>query len=72
MNGLETYRKMLRMVPDQKAIIVSGYAEHKDIEAARRLGAAAFVRKPYTLASLGRAVRQALNPDVAQESSRTS
>ncbi len=63
MGGLETYREILRMVPGQKAIIVSGFAEHDDIEAAHRLGAAAFVRKPCTLASLGRAVRQAFSQE---------
>ncbi len=62
MNGLETYRKMLRLVPGQKAIIVSGFAEHADIEAARRLGVIDFVRKPYTLSRLGLAVREALSP----------
>ncbi len=69
MNGLETYRRMLRMVPGQKAIIVSGFAEHGDIEAAHRLGAADFVRKPYTLARLGRAVREALSQGPRQGSS---
>ncbi len=62
MSGLATYRKMLAMVPGQKALIVSGFAEHHDIEAAQRLGAAGFLRKPYTLAQLGRAVREALSP----------
>ena len=63
MSGLETFRKMLRMVPGQKAVIVSGFAEHADIEAALRLGAADFVRKPYTLSRLGQAVRGALGPE---------
>ena len=60
MGGLETYKEMLRLVPGQKALIVSGFAEHADIEEARRLGAAGLVRKPCTLARLGQAVREAL------------
>jgi PAS domain S-box-containing protein len=63
MNGLETYQKILKRFPDQKAVIASGYAETKDVKQAQRLGAGAYVRKPYTLEKLGLAVRAELDKD---------
>jgi PAS domain S-box-containing protein len=60
-DGLETYRKILKLHPGQKAILVSGFSETKLVREAQRLGAGAYVRKPYTLDQLGRAVRSALH-----------
>ena len=60
-NGLETYRKILKFHPGQKAILVSGFSETKFVREAQRLGAGAYVRKPYTLDQLGLAVKTALH-----------
>ncbi len=60
MSGLETYKKILRIRPGQKAIIVSGFSENEEVMEAMRLGAAVFIRKPYTYARLGTAVKQEL------------
>ncbi len=60
-DGLETYRRILAINPGQKAIIASGYSETVRVKKALAMGAACYVRKPYTLQSLGRAVRQALD-----------
>ncbi len=61
MNGRQTYEEILAFCPDQKAIIVSGFSESDDIKATIKLGANGFIKKPYTLDSLSRAVKVALN-----------
>ncbi len=60
-NGLETYRQILQFAPLQKAIIVSGFAESEDVKAVQALGVKRFVKKPYSLEQLGRAVRAELD-----------
>ncbi len=60
-DGLETYRRALALRPDQKAIIVSGFAETDRVVEAQRLGAGAYVRKPYLMETLGLAVRKELD-----------
>jgi PAS domain S-box-containing protein len=60
-DGLETYRRILKLHPGQKAILASGFSETKLVREAQRLGAGAYVRKPYTLDQLGLAVRSALH-----------
>ena len=60
MNGLETYEKILKLYPGQKAVIASGFSESDDVREAMRLGAGAFIRKPFTIGQLGRVVKQVL------------
>ncbi len=60
MDGLETYRKILEFRPGQKALIVSGYSETDRVREAQRLGAGAYVKKPYLLRTIGLAVRKEL------------
>jgi PAS domain S-box-containing protein len=60
MDGLETYRKVLELHPAQKALIVSGYSETDRVREAQRLGAGAYVKKPYLLRTIGLAVRKEL------------
>ena len=56
-DGLETYKRILELHPNQKAIIVSGFSETERVKEAQRLGAGAFVKKPYLLEKIGIAVR---------------
>jgi len=60
-NGREIYQEILAINPGQKAIIASGYAEDDDVRQTLAMGAAAFVPKPYTLASISRAVYDSLH-----------
>ncbi len=60
-NGRQTYEEILKLYPDQKAIVASGFSESNDIKAALELGAGGFIKKPYSLAKLGQAVEEALN-----------
>jgi two-component system cell cycle sensor histidine kinase/response regulator CckA len=61
LDGLDTYREIVRAHPGQKAIITSGYPGTERVQEAQRLGAGAFLRKPYTLQRLGSAVRRELD-----------
>ncbi|MGA3207473.1 MAG: ATP-binding protein [Syntrophales bacterium] len=61
MDGLDTYRSVLEIHPQQKAIIVSGFSETDRVHAAQSLGAGAYVRKPYVMEKLGLAVKKELD-----------
>ncbi len=61
MNGQETYRQIININPRQKAVIASGYAETDQVHETQRLGAGAYVKKPYTLEQIGLAVRSELD-----------
>jgi CheY-like chemotaxis protein len=61
MDGLETYRSILKIHPEQKAIIVSGFSETHRVNAAQALGAGAYVRKPYVIDKIGQAVQKELD-----------
>jgi DNA-binding NarL/FixJ family response regulator len=61
MNGLQTYEEIIKLYPNQKAIIVSGFSESEDVKATLRLGASGFIKKPYSMNQLGRAAKEALN-----------
>jgi CheY-like chemotaxis protein len=56
-DGLETYRRVLEVNPKQKAIIVSGFSETDKVREAQRLGAGAYIRKPYMMDKMGLAIR---------------
>jgi len=60
-DGLETYRRIIEIVPGQKAVIVSGYAETERVRQAGKLGAGPFVKKPYSLETIGLAIRHELD-----------
>ncbi|MCK5515263.1 MAG: response regulator [Desulfobulbaceae bacterium] len=60
MNGRETYEEMLKINPQQKAIVVSGFSENEELAKIKELGVSHFIKKPYTLDQLGMAVKQSL------------
>ena len=61
MDGLETYRQIIDIVPNQRAIIASGYAETERVHETQRIGAGGYVKKPFTLEKIGLAVRAELD-----------
>lgn len=61
MDGLDTYREILKFRPGQRAIIASGFSESSRVKEAQRLGAGAYVKKPYLMEKIGMAVRDALD-----------
>ncbi len=59
-DGLQTYRNILKLHPGQRAIIASGFSETDRVKEAHKLGASQYVRKPYTLKIMGLAVKSEL------------
>ena len=59
--GSETFAEIVKLSPQQKAVIVSGYADSKQLEKTLNLGAASFLKKPYTMKQLQAAVGGALS-----------
>ena len=59
-NGREAYERIIKIHPNQKAIIVSGFAETDEVRGAQILGAGKYVRKPLTLKKIGLTVREEL------------
>jgi two-component system cell cycle sensor histidine kinase/response regulator CckA len=66
-DGADTYKRAKELHPEQRAIIVSGYAESGRVSEAQRIGAGDFVRKPLTLKSLSAAVRRELDRKLVTE-----
>jgi CheY-like chemotaxis protein len=60
LDGLETYRKIVQLRPQQKALIASGFSQSEKIEAASRLGVGGFVKKPYSVETIIRMVHDEL------------
>jgi len=56
-DGLETYQKILQLHPNQRAVIASGFSETDRAKEAQRLGAGAYIKKPYTLDKIGIAIK---------------
>ena len=60
LGGRETYEKIIRNHPKQKAVIASGFAETDEVIETQKLGAGCFIRKPLTLEKLGLAIKEEL------------
>ncbi|MBM2810759.1 MAG: Histidine kinase [Chloroflexi bacterium] len=61
MDGAETFEQVRALWPQQRAVVLSGFAESDRVEKALKLGAGAFLHKPISLAKLARAVRSELD-----------
>ncbi len=59
-DGLDTYKRIIEINPGQKEIITSGFSETDRVREAQKLGAGAYIRKPYTLEKIGLAVKTEL------------
>ena len=59
-NGRETYERIIKMHPNQRAVIASGFAETDDVKEAQKLGAGQYIKKPLTLEKMGIAIRDEL------------
>ncbi len=56
MDGLDTYREILKIRPGMKALITSGFSESDRVKEALKLGAGVYIKKPYTMEKIGLAV----------------
>jgi PAS domain S-box-containing protein len=59
-DGLETYKRILKIHPNQKVVIASGYSETERVKEAQRLGAGDYIKKPYTIEKISTAIRTEL------------
>ena len=60
-SGRKTYEQIVKIHPGQKAVIISGYTETEDVVATQKMGAGRYIRKPFTLESLGQGIKEELN-----------
>ena len=60
MDGLATYKQICLFHPNQKAVIASGYSDTSNVRKAQKLGAGAYLKKPYTVNNLAKAISREL------------
>lgn len=60
LDGLDIYKEIIKIKPSQKVIIVTGYSETDRVKEAIRLGANGYVKKPYSLDSIGKIIFETL------------
>ena len=65
MDGLDCYKEIIKRHPHQKVVIASGYSETHRVREAQSLGAGAYLKKPYTLDKLAKAVKSELQKPAA-------
>jgi two-component system cell cycle sensor histidine kinase/response regulator CckA len=63
-NGLETCKRIFAFNPDAVIVIASGYADAEMVSQALELGARHYIKKPYSIGTLGAAVRDNLARNV--------
>ena len=61
MDGEETQRRLSRIEPDVRIVFVSGHRDMAREQLVMKAGARGFVRKPYEMRQLERAIQEALN-----------
>jgi len=62
-DGLDTYLEILKNDSNQKAIIASGFSETDRVKEAMKIGVGKYIRKPYTMQIIGKAIREVLSSD---------
>jgi CheY-like chemotaxis protein len=60
MSGIETFRSIRELVPAQKVLIATGFADRSVMDALAAEGASGFIQKPYHLEALAGRVRALL------------
>jgi PAS domain S-box-containing protein len=59
-NGRETYERIKKIHPQQKAIVVSGFAQTQQVKETLKMGAGRYLKKPLILEELGLALKEEL------------
>ena len=67
-DGLDTYREIIKLYPGQKAVIVSGFSPTNRVNEMQKLGAGPYVKKPYTLTTISKAIREELDKELVTAS----
>jgi PAS domain S-box-containing protein len=61
MDGYDTFSQIVQLKPGQKAVIASGFSMDDRVKKAQKLGAGAYIRKPYSIEKLGMAIKTELD-----------
>ncbi|MFH2036108.1 MAG: PAS domain S-box protein, partial [Candidatus Zixiibacteriota bacterium] len=61
-DGIETYKELAKVFPNQKVLFISGDAPDERLAEIRKNGQPEILKKPFTRNSLGTAIRQCLSP----------
>lgn len=61
MNGVDTFAAIKEIKPQQKALVTSGFFYLAEQARISSLGVNQYLHKPYSIAAMGRAIRQALH-----------
>lgn len=64
-DGVETFQNICKLAPNQNALIASGFSETEQVKAAGQSGISQYLRKPYALEELARAVKGAIGTKVS-------
>lgn len=59
-DGLKTFKAVRAVQPNIRVLLMSGYAETEHVLQAQQAGAGSFLRKPFTLNTIGREIRALL------------
>ena len=59
-DGCETYKRILKLHPQQKAVITSGFSTTERVKETQKLGAGVYIKKPYTFEKIGLAIQKEL------------
>ncbi len=70
-DGYETYKQAIKIQPDLKAVIASGFSENNRVHRTQELGASGYIKKPYVLESIATAIRLALDETAPDDQGRT-
>jgi len=54
------YEEIIKIRPNQRAVIARGFSATKDVKKIQRLGAGKYIKKPYTMGKIGPAVKEEL------------
>jgi len=60
-DGLDAFKEIKIIYPNQKALILSGFTATERVEKMQKMGAGAFIKKPFTLNEIGSAIRDELD-----------
>ncbi|MGB3212784.1 MAG: response regulator [Desulforhopalus sp.] len=61
MNGYETFKEIRQIIPNQKAVVASGFHNHPDREKLKALGISHYLPKPLNVTHLALAIREEIN-----------
>jgi len=61
MDGCDVYEELIKVNKDLKAVIVSGYSSTVRVQRALSAGAGSYLKKPFSVYSLARAISDSLN-----------